>query len=201
VAGTARSLTTLDTPQLNGVAEQLNRLLLECIRALQHTSAFPKSMWGEALRHATWLKNCTAMRTLGNKTSYEELFGTPPDLSGLRLWGCNTWVHDDSGTKLDARTREGHWLSFDVNAQAHRIYWPSMGTMSVERNVYFTTASLLEGEESRLPVGNSKQIAWPDAPSISIPSPIPIDPLSFPITPSPPLLHQSTRVRRPPHPI
>jgi Reverse transcriptase (RNA-dependent DNA polymerase) len=200
-AGTARSLTTHDTPQLNGVAERLNRSLLERIRALQHTSAFPKSTWGEALRHATWLKNRTATRTLGNKTPYEELFGTPPDLSELRLWGCNTWVHDDNGTKLDARAREGRWLGFDVDARAHRIYWPSTGTVGVERNVYFATASPLEGEESRLPVGNSEQIAAPDAPSISIPSPIPIDPLSSPITPSPPPLRRSTRVRRPPRPI
>ena len=195
------SLITHDTPQLNGVAEQLNQSLLERIQALQHTSAFPKSMWGDALRHATWLKNCTATRMLGNKTPYEELFGTPPDLSGLRLWGCNAWVHDDSGTKLDAHAREGHWLGFNVDARAHRIYWPSMGTMSMERNVYFATASLLEGEELRLPVDNSEQIAVPDAPSTSIPSPIPIDPLSSPITSSPPPIRRSTHVRQPLCPI
>ena len=55
--GMVRKLTMHDTPQLNGIAERLNRTLLEHICAITHTSGLPKSLWGEALRHATWLKN------------------------------------------------------------------------------------------------------------------------------------------------
>jgi transposase InsO family protein len=84
-AGTARKLTTHDTPQLNGVAERLNRTLLERIRALTHASGLPKSLWGEALRHAAWLKNRTAMCALDGKTPFEALYGRPPDLSTLRI--------------------------------------------------------------------------------------------------------------------
>ena len=80
-AGTARKLTTHDTPQLNGVAERLNRTLLERIRAFAHEGTLPKSYWGEALRHAAWLKNRTATRALDGKTPFEALFGKPPDIS------------------------------------------------------------------------------------------------------------------------
>jgi len=66
-AGTARKLTVHDTPQLNGVAECLNHMLLEQIRAFVHGSSLPKSLWGKALCHAVWLKNCTATRTLDGK--------------------------------------------------------------------------------------------------------------------------------------
>jgi transposase InsO family protein len=59
-AGTARRLTVHDMPQLNGVAECLNRTLVEKVRALLHMAGLPQSMWGEALRHSTWLKNCTS---------------------------------------------------------------------------------------------------------------------------------------------
>jgi transposase InsO family protein len=52
-AGTAQQLTTHDTPQLNGVTEQLNQTLLECIHALWHVTELPKTLWGEALHHAT----------------------------------------------------------------------------------------------------------------------------------------------------
>ena len=82
-AGTARRLTVHDTPQLNGVVERLNRMLLERIRALRHLTSLPDFLWGEALYHVTWLKNRSAMRTLDNKTPFEALFGSPPDLSGL----------------------------------------------------------------------------------------------------------------------
>jgi transposase InsO family protein len=105
-AGTARRLTPHDTPQANGIAERLNRTLLERVRALTHTSGLPKSLWGEALRHAAWLKNRTATRALDGKTPYEAVYGQSPDLSDLRRWGCTTWVHNADGSKLDVRARE-----------------------------------------------------------------------------------------------
>src|SRR5260370_11738859 len=52
-SGTARKLTTHDTPQLNGITEHLNRTLLEQIHAFTHTSALPNSLWRKALSHAT----------------------------------------------------------------------------------------------------------------------------------------------------
>jgi transposase InsO family protein len=83
-AGTAWWLTTHDTPQLNGIAERLNRTLLEHIRALRHVTGLPKTLWGEALCHMTWLKNLMAMRALDNKTPFEALYGTTPDLSEVQ---------------------------------------------------------------------------------------------------------------------
>ena len=105
-AGTARKLTVHDTPQLNGVAERLNRTLLERIRAFAHGSGLPKSLWGEALRHAVWPKNRTGTRALDGKTPVQALFGRPPDLSSPRVWGSRVWVHDPDRSKLDVRARE-----------------------------------------------------------------------------------------------
>ena len=47
--GTKQHLTTHDMPQHNGVAELLNRRLLERVRALLHHSQLPKNLWGEAI--------------------------------------------------------------------------------------------------------------------------------------------------------
>ena len=203
-AGTARRLTVHDTPQLNGIAERLNRMLLERIRALRHLTGLPDFLWGEALHHATWLKNRTATRTLDNKTPFEALFGSPPDFSGLRRWGCHVWVHDDSGSKLDVRAREGRWLGFDVDSRAHRVYWPRLGTVTVERNVYFASAAPLEGEQLQIPIIGSEQTAAPDTPSTSNSLSPPISPVRSPSSPSPERAQEpdipsrrSTRTRMP----
>jgi gag-polypeptide of LTR copia-type/Zinc knuckle len=82
-AGTAHCLTPHDTPQLNGIAECLNQTLLEQVQALTHTCGLPKSVWGEALRHANWLKNRTAMCALDGKTPFKVLYDHLPDLSSL----------------------------------------------------------------------------------------------------------------------
>src|SRR5712691_7622239 len=175
-AGTARKLTVHDTPQLNGVAERLNRMLLERICAFAHESGLPKSLWGEALRHAVWLKNRTATRALDGKTPFETLLGRLPDLSGLRVWGCHVWVHDPDVSKLDVHAREALWLGFDVDARAHRVFWPGPGNVTVERNVYFGTSAQFEtmtltlpGKQSDVPHTSST----PSTPPIQSVPPLP----------------------------
>jgi transposase InsO family protein len=164
-AGTARKLTTHNTPQLNGIAECLNRTLLERIRALTHASGLPKSLWGEALRHAAWLKNRTATCALDGKTPFEALYGRPPDLSTLRIWGSQVWVHSPSGSKLDVRAREARWLGPDVDAKAHRVFWSSTKNVAVERNIYFGMSAPLEGEDEEPTEADRKQPVAPNAPS------------------------------------
>ena len=46
-----------NTLQLNGIAEQLNLTLLECIHTLGHVTGLPQTLWGKALQHTIWLKN------------------------------------------------------------------------------------------------------------------------------------------------
>ncbi|KIK12843.1 hypothetical protein PISMIDRAFT_18446, partial [Pisolithus microcarpus 441] len=98
---TERRVTVHDTPEHNGVAERLNRTLIERVRALIHASGLPKNLWGEAIMHATWLKNCSSTRCLGTKTPYEMLYHKPPNLAKIPVWGCHVKVHDNTGSKLD----------------------------------------------------------------------------------------------------
>ena len=141
--GTERRLTTHDTPQHNGVAESLNRRLLERVRAILHQSSLPKHLWGEAVYFVTWLKNRTSTEALGNVTPYERLYGKKPNLAGVPEWGQRVWVHTDTGSKLDARAVEGHWVGYDKDStHAHRIYWAGKNSISVERNVRFAPTNI-----------------------------------------------------------
>ena len=136
--GSERGLTTHDTPQHNGISEALNRRLLERMRAMLHASGLPKNLWGEAINHAVWLKNRASTRALGKVTPFERLYGQKPNLGGVPEWGQRVWVHDDTGSKLDARANEAHWIGFDSDSpHAHRVYWMGKNSISVERNVKF----------------------------------------------------------------
>ena len=55
--GTEHRVTVHDTPEHNSVAERLNHTLIERVCAMIHVSGLPKNLWGEAIMHATWLKN------------------------------------------------------------------------------------------------------------------------------------------------
>jgi transposase InsO family protein len=138
--GTERRLTTHDTPQHNGVAEALNRRLIERVRAFRIQTGLPKALWAEALQFAVWLKNRTTTKVLGDVTPLERLTGQKPNLGGLPEWGQKVWVHDPDYDKLHARALEAHWVGYDLaSTHAHRIYWPARRWVTVERNVRWTT--------------------------------------------------------------
>jgi hypothetical protein len=153
--GTERRLTTHDTPQHNGVAESLNQCLLKRVRAILHHSALPKSLWGEAIHFAVWLKNRTSTRAIGHSTLYERLYCSKPNLGGVPEWGQRIWVHVTSGSKLDWHAQEGCWVGYDSEStHTHCIYWPEKTRVSVEHNikfapttVRFTIPLLPEGEQ------------------------------------------------------
>ena len=137
-AGTVRRLTVHDTPEHNGVAERLNRTLLEKVRAMLHDSDLPKFLWAEATAHAVYLKNRTWTRTIGDTTPFELLNRQKPNVGGLHPWGCKVRVHDTAGSKLDGRSSIGRWMGFDAETKdGHRIYWPERRTVTVERSVRF----------------------------------------------------------------
>jgi transposase InsO family protein len=136
-AGTVRRLTIHDTPEYNGVAERLNRTILERVRAILHASELPKFLWAEAVKHAVYLKNRTSTRALTSMTPFQAMFGAKPDLSNLPEWGVKVWVHDPTGSKLDGRSQVGRWVGFDEESHGHRIYWPDRHSVTAERSVKF----------------------------------------------------------------
>src|ERR1700678_1674953 len=136
-AGTLRNLTVHDTPEHNGVAERLNRTLLEKVRAMLHASQLPKFLWGEAIKHAVWLKNRSSTKPLGGRTPYEIFYGTKPNLRGLPEFGSKVWVHMPEGSKLDGRSVIGRWVGFDEESSGHRIYSPEKRMVSIQRSIKF----------------------------------------------------------------
>ena len=134
---TERKLTTHDTPEHNGIAKHLNHMLVEHVRMILHASGLPKNLWREALMHVVWVENRSATRSLDRKTPYEMLYGKKPDLENLPTWGVKCWVLDRTRSKLDNCAKESHWIGFDAESAAHRIYLPDQHTVAIERNVTF----------------------------------------------------------------
>jgi len=129
--GTERRLTTHDRPQHNGVAESLNRCLVERVHTVLHQSGLPKTLWAEALHFVVWVKNRTLTRALGNIMLLEELTGKEPNIAGVPEWGQRVWVHTTTNSKLDARAATAHRVGYNGDStHAHRIYWAEQRNVS-----------------------------------------------------------------------
>ena len=68
------------SPEQNGIAERMNRLLVEMIRAMLYRSGLDLRFWVEALSCAADIKNCTITKPLKTKTLFEVLYGKKPNV-------------------------------------------------------------------------------------------------------------------------
>ena len=59
-----------ESPSMNGVAERQNKTLKDMVRSMICHSNLPKSLWGEALKTATYILNKVPTKAAA-KTPYE----------------------------------------------------------------------------------------------------------------------------------
>ncbi|KAF8575077.1 hypothetical protein K439DRAFT_1370798 [Ramaria rubella] len=101
----------------------------------------PKFLWSELVHHATWLKNRMSTCTLPyNKTPFELMFNSKPDLSDLPEWGTKVFVLKESSGKLEAKADKGRWVGYSDESKGHRIYWPGKHCVTVEHNMTFDSS-------------------------------------------------------------
>ena len=100
----------------------------------------PNKLWGEAVRHSTYLINRLATRSLDGKTPYEMLRSKKPNISHLKVFGCVCYARSETPgrRKLDDRTRMLVNLGTEPGSKAYRLLDPDTKRIIVSRDVYFT---------------------------------------------------------------
>lgn len=138
-AGVKHELTIPRTPEQNGVAERLNRTLMESVRSLLADSGLSKEFWGEALSTATYLRNLSPSRVIDNLTPAQAWTGRKPDVSNLRVFGCKAFAHVPAELrgKLDAKTHKCRMMGYARKSKAYRLFDEEKRKIFFSRNVVF----------------------------------------------------------------
>ncbi|KAL1207757.1 Retrovirus-related Pol polyprotein from transposon TNT 1-94 [Cardamine amara subsp. amara] len=138
-AGIQRHLTTPYSPQQNGVVERRNRTMMEMIRSILKHMRVPNYLWGEEVRHSTYLLNRIATMALTDKTSYEVFKKQKPRIDHLRIFGCIGYAKIDSHLlrKLDDRWKMLVHLGTEPGSKAYRLLDPQTRRVVVSRDVIF----------------------------------------------------------------
>ena len=114
------------TPQLNGLAERMNRTLVERFKCLLSHAGLPNSFWGEALLTAVHVINLTPCIPLHNDVPDRVWSGKDVSYSHLRVFGCKAYVYipKDERTKLDVKSRQCIFLGYGQDEFGYRLYDP-----------------------------------------------------------------------------
>uniref|UniRef100_A0A2N9GVI4 Integrase catalytic domain-containing protein n=1 Tax=Fagus sylvatica TaxID=28930 RepID=A0A2N9GVI4_FAGSY len=137
--GTIFHTSCAGTSQQNGRAERKLRHILDTVRALTNAASTPVSFWGEAALTAVYTINRCPSPVVQNTTPYERLFGTAPNYSLLKVFGCVCFVllQPHERTKLQPRSQLCCFLGYGLEEKGYRCYDPVAKRLRVSRHVVF----------------------------------------------------------------
>ncbi|GJT48090.1 retrovirus-related pol polyprotein from transposon TNT 1-94 [Tanacetum coccineum] len=121
--GIARHHTLVRTPQQNGVAERMNRTIMEKVRCMLSHANLDKDFWVEAATTATYLINRSPHRSLDGNIPEILWSGNSVDYSNLRVFGCPVYVHVNEG-KLVPRAVKCIFLGYGSRVKGYRVWCP-----------------------------------------------------------------------------
>ena len=122
--GIEHQLTIPHSPQKNGVADRLNRTLMESARAMLSHSNLSNRFWAEAGATAVYVRNRAA--TSANEeviTPYYKWYGRKPNISHLKVFGCAAYSHVPSTErrKLDKKAKRMCFIGYSKNPKGYRL--------------------------------------------------------------------------------
>ena len=127
----------------NGFVERENRTLLDKARSLLFSYELPQRLWAEAVNTAAYLLNRLPFSRQKEKTPFELWHGKKPDVSHLKVFGCDAFRMDPHRKKLDPRSKIGRMVGYGATKDIFRVFDPHHGTGQV-----FLTRDVLFDEES-----------------------------------------------------
>ena len=144
VEGIRHEFTIPKAPEQNGVAEGLNRILVESVRSMLTDGQLPHNFWEEALSTAVFLSNRSFTSAVPGMTPLQAWSEKKQSVSNLRVFGCAAYSHipKDERTKLSPKARRCIFLGYGDVTKGYRLYDPSKAHVIHSQDVIFDETSL-----------------------------------------------------------
>nr|GFB05581.1 retrovirus-related Pol polyprotein from transposon TNT 1-94 [Tanacetum cinerariifolium] len=145
-------MSSVRTPQQNGVVERRNRTLVEAARTMLIFYHAPFFLWAEAIATACFTQDRSIIHCRFNKTPYELINGRKPDISFLYVFGALCYPKNDREDirKLGAKGDIGFFIGYSANsstvenvstAQEPQVHQTSMASTTIADNIPIPTNS------------------------------------------------------------
>nr|GFA72660.1 retrovirus-related Pol polyprotein from transposon TNT 1-94 [Tanacetum cinerariifolium]GFA88612.1 retrovirus-related Pol polyprotein from transposon TNT 1-94 [Tanacetum cinerariifolium] len=150
IVGISHQMSSVRTPQQNGVVERRNRTLVEAARTMLIFSRAPLFLWAEAIATACFTKNRSIIHRRFNKTPYELINDRKSDFSFLHVFGALCYPKNDREDigKLGAKGDIGFFIGYSADSCAFRVYNRRTKKIMETMNVSFDELSAMAFDQS-----------------------------------------------------
>src|SRR6266436_6007296 len=135
-------LTAPYSPSQNGVAERMNRTLVELARAMIVGTHLPEYLWEHAVAHAAYVRNRSYTTAISDKTPYEGWYGRKPNVSHLREFGAPVWVllqGQNVARKILPKSKRRAYVGYNDASKSVLYYNAETRKILTSRNFVFLT--------------------------------------------------------------
>ncbi|KAG6578280.1 Copia protein [Phytophthora cinnamomi] len=125
--------------QTNATAERANRTIVTIGRSMLHYAGLDKTFWAEAAMTAIYIKNRLPSPKSPDKTPFEIVYKSKPNVKHMRIFGCKAYVltPKEKRLKWDPKAREGIFMGYEERSKAYRVYDIEAGQVVISRDVTF----------------------------------------------------------------
>ena len=141
--GIQHELTVPHSPEQNGIAERMNRTLMESARSMMAHAGVSNKYWAEAIATGAYLRNRVPSSVIKEgKTPYEQWYGKRPCISHLKVFGCIAYAHIPSvhRQKLDIKSQKLRFFGYSKESKGYRLLDEGSMKVIVRRDVIFNEA-------------------------------------------------------------
>jgi hypothetical protein len=141
--------TTPYTPHKNGVAERMNKTLMEKSRTMLNGVGLGQEFWAKAVGTTCYLVNRSPSSTLADKTPHEVWSGKKPSLQHLRVFGCDSYVHvpKENRSKLDKKLEKCIFIGYKDGVKGYKLWNPETKKTIYIRDVVFREVKYVSKQE------------------------------------------------------
>lgn len=138
------------TPQQNGVAERMNRTLVERAKCMLADASLKKSYWAEALNMAAYIVNRSINSAIGRKIPEEVWSGKRVNLKDLRIFGSAimVFVPKEKRKKWDAKSNRMLFVGYTEGSKSYRCIDAISKKICCSRDVKFLKSFENQSEET-----------------------------------------------------
>ena len=136
--GIEHQLTNTYSPEMNGVAERINRTIIEGVRSVLVETNLPKNLWAELTMAFVYLKNRFPHKKLGYKTPYVLWHEHGFSVRHLRRIGSKCYVNipfKKRTSKLNRVAWEGVLVGYATHTRGFRVWNPVTGLVDESKHV------------------------------------------------------------------
>lgn len=155
-SGILHETSVAHCPQQNGIAERMNRTLMEMTRCMLYEAGFPDNLWVEALQTASYIRNRCESRADISASPFELFWGIKPSVQHLRVYGCDAvaLIKGQNISKLHPKGINCRLVGYSSSQKGYRLIDPD-NKVIISRSVRFMneTGALDEESDGMIDVG------------------------------------------------